>query len=255
MNVGSFYMSNKAIQIIHRVYGIVLSLSLLLAGICLMAGCLSIYNGGEPLYSREQVAETFSAIAVPVCIFPVLALLGIFLPGNLVVKGIKRNIPAGMILGKELSYCDESTLSAVKAEQRGRRIRNVYLLVLSVLCGLAFVAYALTTAHRDGVSINEYVIGCMRMMVPCLLVPFGFGIYASLWSVKSLARQWELVKKCPNLKPEEAAYRKKEYRRKAILVSLAAVSVALIVIGRATGGAADVLTKAINICTECIGLG
>ncbi len=39
---------------------------------------------------------------------------------------------------------------------------------------------------------------------------------------------------------------------KAILVCLAAV---LILFGFFTGGTADVLTKAVNICTECVGLG
>jgi len=33
------------------------------------------------------------------------------------------------------------------------------------------------------------------------------------------------------------------------------VAVGLMILGIATGGLADVLAKAINICTECIGLG
>ena len=38
-------------------------------------------------------------------------------------------------------------------------------------------------------------------------------------------------------------------------VALLALSVLLIVVGIFNGGAEDVLQKAINICTECIGLG
>lgn len=248
-------MTQKTLKIIHRIYGTTLSLSLFLAGICLMAGCISIYNGGDPLYSRDMVAETFSAVAVPVCIFPVLAVLGFFLPGNRAVKGGKRSVPGGMILGKDLSGCDEATISAIKDEQTGRKVRSIFLLGLSVLCGTVFLGYALATAHSEGVSINDYVINCMRVMVPCLLVPFGFGLYASMWSDKSLARQWELVKKCPAAKGEESAFCRAEKRRMFILASLTVVAVALIIIGRCMDGAADVLTKAINICTECIGLG
>ena len=37
-------------------------------------------------------------------------------------------------------------------------------------------------------------------------------------------------------------------------VSILALSVLLIVVGIFNGGAEDVLQKAINICTECIGL-
>lgn len=36
---------------------------------------------------------------------------------------------------------------------------------------------------------------------------------------------------------------------------LAGIGMALVAYGVANGGAMDVLTKAINICTECIGLG
>ncbi|MBQ8324841.1 MAG: thioredoxin [Clostridia bacterium] len=43
--------------------------------------------------------------------------------------------------------------------------------------------------------------------------------------------------------------------RRLLAGGLALIAVALIVLGRTSGGAADVLTKAINICTECIGLG
>lgn len=248
-------MAQKNLQMIHRIYGVVLSLSLLLAGVCLMAGCLSIYNGGDPLYSREAVAETFADIAIPVCLFPVLALVGLFLPGNRVAKSGKRGIPSGLVLGKDLSGCDEATLSAIRDEQKGRLVRNLYLLVLSILFGGLFILYALNTAHSEGVTINEYVIGCMRVMVPCLLVPFGFGIYASLWSGKSLARQWELTKRLPSVKNDESSEKQKEKNRLILLAVLTVVAIALIVIGRAMDGAADVLTKAINICTECIGLG
>ena len=38
-------------------------------------------------------------------------------------------------------------------------------------------------------------------------------------------------------------------------VIIAAAAVALIVLGVMNGGMFDVLVKAINICTECIGLG
>ena len=43
--------------------------------------------------------------------------------------------------------------------------------------------------------------------------------------------------------------------RNVIRVIIAAAAVALIVLGVMNGGMFDVLVKAINICTECIGLG
>ncbi|MBE5939024.1 MAG: thioredoxin [Lachnospiraceae bacterium] len=38
-------------------------------------------------------------------------------------------------------------------------------------------------------------------------------------------------------------------------ISLLVIGLALLIFGFISGGTADVITKAINICTECIGLG
>lgn len=248
-------MTQQTCLRIHKIYGVLLSLSLLLAGVCLMAGCLCIYDGGDPLYSREAVAETFGAIAIPVCLFPFLAVLGLFLPGNAPAKKGRRSVPAGLILGKDLSELDAETLFAVAKEQKGRKDRSLILLGLAVLGSLLFLWFAMSPGNREGYDINGYVIRCMWIMLPCLAVPFAFGIYTSFRNAQSLARQWELVKKCPSLKVSEAYARKQDMGRRLLASGLLLVAVALIVLGRASGGAADVLTKAINICTECIGLG
>ena len=42
---------------------------------------------------------------------------------------------------------------------------------------------------------------------------------------------------------------------KTMRLILLIIAVLLIAVGAANGGARDVLVKAINICTECIGLG
>jgi len=42
---------------------------------------------------------------------------------------------------------------------------------------------------------------------------------------------------------------------KALRLGILAVAAVFIVLGVVNGGARDVLVKAVNICTECIGLG
>ena len=46
-----------------------------------------------------------------------------------------------------------------------------------------------------------------------------------------------------------------EKRLRTLRLTLLAIAAALIVWGAVNGGARDVLVKAVNICTECIGLG
>jgi hypothetical protein len=123
------------------------------------------------------------------------------------------------------------------------------------LGGAIFLIYALLFSGSGEPDVNGYVIRCMIALLPCLAVPFGFGIYTSVANAKSFNRQWELVKKFPVIKEGATNNASAQRRRYILLACLTVVSVALIVAGRAAGGAADVLTKAINICTECIGLG
>ena len=67
-------------------------------------------------------------------------------------------------------------------------------------------------------------------------------------------KELELRKSAPKRKLDAAAP-EKTTGRNVIRVIIAAAAVALIVLGVMNGGMFDVLVKAINICTECIGLG
>lgn len=51
----------------RSIYKILLSISIIGAGICLIIGCISIYFAGNG-YSREIVSDTFSKINIPIYI-------------------------------------------------------------------------------------------------------------------------------------------------------------------------------------------
>ena len=64
---------------IHLIYSIVLSVFTVIAGICLIAACIGIYNIGDRPFSPERVAEAFSTIALPVYLCVALIILGFIL--------------------------------------------------------------------------------------------------------------------------------------------------------------------------------
>ena len=147
-------MTKETKMRILRIYSILLGVVIVIAAICLMAGCLSIYNSGDQPYSREIVAATFSKIAIPV-----------FLCIGMIILGF--------VLNFLLSPADEKTEK--KIVSISKELSEADLLV------------------AKKIRISRY----------CIL----------------------------------------------------GVAVIFLVYGLATGGIADVLAKAINICTECIGLG
>lgn len=72
-------MTNEAKIRVLRIYSILLGIVIVIAGLCLMAGCLSIYNSGDQPYSREIVAEVFSKIAIPIYLCLIMVILGFVL--------------------------------------------------------------------------------------------------------------------------------------------------------------------------------
>lgn len=143
-------MKTPAGQLRKR-YGIALSIILIITGICLMAACLHIYQGGDGVFSREIVAEHFAGIAVLVYLCLGMIVLGFVL---------------------DLFLPHEKKKSAAKGNH--------------------------TPSQKQTPGKQDH--SCLRWV---------------------------------------------------ILVA----AVIILVYGYMHGGTADVLTKAINICTECVGLG
>jgi len=70
-------MTKENMARLHRTYNILFSVVLVIAGICLIAGCLCIYFSGDHPFSREVVASTFSGIAFPVYLCIVMTVINI----------------------------------------------------------------------------------------------------------------------------------------------------------------------------------
>ncbi len=137
---------------IHLLYSVLLSVMLVITGICLCVACVGIYLSGDQPFSREAVAAAFRYISVPVYLCIALVVGGLILDGFFPAEPKKQK-----------------------------------------------------TRKKDG----------------------SFGSAPAENSHKLL------------------------YLRLALL----GVGIAVFAYGFLAGGTADVMTKAVNICTECVGLG
>ncbi len=248
---------------IRTVYGIVLSVSAVIAGICLMVACYGIYTSGDRPFSPAAVAAAFSQIAIPVYICLALVIggfiLDIFLPSGKEKRKVQKQYPlilASLHKKADLSICEEKLHNAIIAEQKKRKIQLFISLGILVVCSAVFLVYALNGNHFHQSEINASMVSAMWWLLPCLAIPFGYAVFAAYYSSKSIRREIELVKLVPKAvgaKPAPAPEKKSllPYLRWGLL----AVGIVILVYGYFAGGTADVLTKAINICTECVGLG
>ncbi len=247
---------------VRRLLDILISIALIVAGACFIGGCLTIYHSAEG-YSRGAVAAVFSKIAVPVYTAITLVLAGfvweLFAPAT----AICRNAPKayGAQLARLREKRDQSaapdTQRAIHREQTTRKTLAAVRAALTLVGSAVFFGFAVQPS-RYTEDINASVIRAMWVAIPCFLVPAVFAVITAYCHSKSYQREIDLFKTLP-LKSDIPVTEQAPVKPRRALTVLRAVlillAIAALVYGFIAGGTVDVLTKAINICTECIGLG
>lgn len=259
-------MKTEHLTRIRRIYSVVLSILLILAGICFISACLRIYySGAEQPYTPETVAAAFATIAIPV--YVCLVALGVSVVFHIFFPVERKRIPAGKQYGVMLSKlhqkadfekCNRELLQKIQAQQKRRR---THLWVnAGLLCAgtVIFLCYALNGSHFHQSAITESMIKAVWILLACLALPFGYAVFAAYDCKKSILQEIELVKLAPLATGKTAVPKKAPESTRAVNVirwSIVCIGAAMLVYGFLAGGTTDVLTKAVNICTECVGLG
>ena len=255
-------MTKEPTQRIRSLIRGLLSISIIVAGLCLMAACLSIYHSGDHPFSREAVAAAFRPIALPV--YLCLGLTVLSFAAELALPRpdgkAKPRRQAAMLLRRmqektDLSLCGEELRSSVLAQRKSRQNRNRIGIVLVVLCGAVFLSYGANPHNFHQTQINDSMIRAMYRFVPCTLIPFGYGIFAAYRNLASMEAEIELLKSAPKESKVYGTVTGSDARWTSLRNVLLVVALVILVYGFFAGGTADVLTKAVNICTECVGLG
>ena len=250
-------MTKQNTNRILLIYNILLCTAIVIAGISLIAGCLSIYYSGNG-YSRELVAQTFSKICVPVYICLGLV-VGSFII-NAIIPSSNKEKPAKhynqMLLNLKKTHNVDLNSEYTKIEKKKRFIVYIHLAIIFA-CGILFLIYALDSNHFHQSDINSSMINAMWRLIPCLVIPFAFAVFKYYYNLFLTKKQIEILKALPKNETATETTKNKSNDKKILItkIVIATVAVGVLIFGAVTGGFSDVLTKAVNICTECIGLG
>lgn len=248
-------MKKEQKQKLFLILDILLTALLVIAGICLMVQCVGIYHSGS--YTPEKVAAAFRPISIPVyaCVLMIaVRFIAHFFEDE---KPQKAQRQVAMLYRRaaaraDVENCPDPEKSQILALREARKIRRIIGWAVFAGCSVAFLIYALNPVH-----FTEDITGSMRTaaiyLAAALALPFGWAVYTVYKNRASLSAELELLKKAPKL-PAAPAAAKKNYLP-ALRIALIVAAVVLTVVGLNLGGTRDVLTKAINICTECVGLG
>ena len=254
-------MSEKWGRRIRFVYGAVTGCSCIFAGFCLISGAVGIYRSGDKPFSREAVATAFQGISIFVYIALALIafgfLLSLFLP-----SAAKRGQlpPAHMTLHRlhkklDITQSGPTLLSDISALQRRRRLHRIITACLLVIGSVLFLFYACNGSNFPPQDINGSVAKAALLLLACVGIPALYGLFAKYAAKRSMDEEIRLLLKFGVNRVEPLPEKDCDRALLAARLILLAASVCITVYGLLSGGTLDVLTKAVNICTECIGLG
>lgn len=266
-------MTNTAVRRLHFWYGIALGVFTAIVGILFISQAADIYYSGLD-YSRELVIQRCTAIAAPFWIWVAAVAAGgilwtVFPPEKQALKRLPDDRATAEKLKTMLKDdCDDPDFAAAKnaviKEEKLRRIVWLCCLGACAVCAVVACVYLFNLPSYPE-DPNEAVLSLVRTALPCIAVAFAACIGAAVFDGISAKRILPQIKLMLAKGGANKAEVKAEGKISVILsspVTLLAIRIAvlvaavlLIIFGILNGGMYDVFGKAINICTECIGLG
>ena len=256
-------MNKESLSRLRKPLRLLLSISIIVAGLCLMGACVYIYRSGDQPFSREAVAAAFGPISIPVYLCLGLVVLSIaaelLLPRSAEKRPPVRQVRMTLQRMQErtdLALCSEELRSQVLALRNDRKLYDGIGRTVLILSSILFLTYGMNARNFHSTHINQSMIRAMFWLLPCSAVPFVYGLFAAAKNRLSMEKELELLKTAPKESRISTAKPRSHRQRDFYLRSaLVLIGIVILVYGFLAGGTADVLTKAVNICTECVGLG
>ncbi|MDE6293462.1 MAG: hypothetical protein K2L88_02425 [Clostridiales bacterium] len=257
------------------IYSIFLGVFTVAVGIAIICVAADIYYSGkgtEVIYSRAIVGERLTALAIPIILLIAAVIFGAIFP----LYKVKASRPPEVTLGKlsariPQSGDGEEFTTAQAAYKKANIIRLVaWLVALAVVLAsaIAVLCYIVNTKHFAG-DITEDIFAMTANILPWLAAAFAACIAATVVSgvfankqisaAKTMIKNGDKASVAQKTEPAFITKVKNIIAKPAFLWAVRGavfvIAVVFIIVGIVNGGAHDVLIKAINICTECIGLG
>ena len=280
-------MQEKTCKTVRLCYGIALSLMTAVTGALFIWQTLDIYlSGGSRPFTREIVLERLNRIAPAFWIWVVMVAVGFIIWEVFAVSykraPLKDDCYALRRLKKRVPQkVGESGLASLKAVKRGELINLIVKLCAAALClaGVAYgIAYLATASNFPKTDVNGEMLNMAAHLAPCvfaaLLILCGVTLYLSLSAKKQLPHVKQIIAsaKADEKNGVEAVYvtgntavadlygrwkalSNHKYFILGVRIAIAVFAVTFIILGIVNGNMRAILIKAINICTECTGLG
>lgn len=274
-------MNQKAGRI-RLYYGIFLSVFTIAVGVLFAVQSLRIFFGGgaaQGAYTRQIVEEYLFPVSIPFYIWIAAIVAGYVLSVLFpCAKKTVRKVDERKILKRLRTKLPAerdgfaADFSVIEREEKNRKTVWYVCAAVCFACAVIAAVYLLNPNNFPAESINGDMFRMMLVVLPCVLAAFACCVGATAYETYSARRELVAVKRViaasRGVRAQEQPVSAWTARRQrvaaaltsgrglmAIRIGVFALAVVFIVLGICNQGMRDVLIKAINICTECIGLG
>lgn len=260
----------------YKLFQALLSVLVVISCILLIYECLSIYlpaaaaDQHDHIYSAEVVASHFAIIQLPVISCIVLSLAGaLTAPWYKEVQKKPQSPDAETMAALYHSKMPKDTgedspeWNIVRRETARRRKLTTTGVVIAAICICWSLYFLINPKGFESLDFDHVAGSLLLCILPAVCLGIGSAAVINYKINDSWSRQLESMKiLCKNNKgraemntesENAAAIRSRRiFLARTVLLTMAVV---FLLLGNANGGRADVLAKAIAICSECIGLG
>ena len=262
-------MSQKAIRNIRLSVGITLSVLLIASGILLIISCISIYSLGERPFTPDNISNAFNKIKLPIFITLGCAVVGAIIQLILPREEVKyRSSPdkkaslARMENRVDYKNCDPLLTYKIKIAKKLEKYVRLFAIILCAI-SLVFIAYFTLDVRNYGDDYNKSVIYVMTMILPWLILSMSIllaylHVEDMLLTSRVKSVKEALASEDGNRSPSPEEKKDCKCNKKQVILAriiILVIALGLLTVGIIGDGMADVIDKAVNICTECIGLG
>ncbi|MCQ2772121.1 MAG: hypothetical protein MJ238_02430 [Bacilli bacterium] len=262
------------IKTIRQWLEIALGVLTVVVGVLFIIRCQNLYFSNKGVldhpYTYETIWQAFWPIMAVVILFGLLLIacgvLSLIFPttgrwrfsrsNQESLSLLESRLPKDVVEGCEANY------ASIK---KARKTRLVAYIIAAVICLISFVMislYLFNPKNFQGTGASDHIkeaTRCMEHVVPFVILGFG-GVFIA-FTVSEISAKKELDDVKAVLKASKGGIKpapKKSINAKvlwAIRGSVLLVAIVFVVWGVINGGAAEMLKKAVNLCSECLGLG
>ncbi len=251
---------------LNKLFLLLVSIQTILMGIVFIMQVLRIYFGNQAVFT-SQICGKYLLQILPVILIWILLIILSFIYHKL-TNTKEQNLGKITNMGKLKRYeymCPEDNkenelYKDLAKEINKRKIAWLINIIIIILCSLMGLLYLINVDHFNSEGDLSFQAVQMTIhLIPWVIISFISLIICLYYEESSALKSIEIIKVIIKTEGKQVnKYQKKNNKNKKILIirlSIMVIAVGFIIHGIINGGVDDVLQKAINICTECIGLG